>query len=147
MGVDVGTVRIGLSISDATGRVAGPLGLLERNSDDEDAEQLLRIAEENEVRGFVFGLPLHLDGREGDSVENARSLARHVKSVGKSRFEIWLYDERYTTNIAERILIQADMSRRKRKLLRDKMAAVVLLQGFLDRLAQGGHLKELCECN
>jgi putative Holliday junction resolvase len=130
LGIDPGARRIGLALSDAEGRFASPLGaVLVR-----DAEQAVRdIAAEvtrHEVERLVLGLPLRMDGSEGDAARNARKLAGRLEaSTGR---DVVLWDERLTSRAAERALREAGTHGRKRKEAVDSVAAALLLQSYLD---------------
>ena len=134
MGLDYGTTRIGVALSDGLRLGANPHMVISMEDQDLDT-QLARIADEYAVTVVVVGLPTSLDGTEHASADAARGLADRVRDA--IDLPVVLYDERYTTKVAERALLAADTSRRKRKQTIDKVAAAVMLQGFLDRLA--GH--------
>ncbi len=130
LGLDVGDVRIGVAVSDPLEVIAQPLASVKRISVSKDVESIKRLAEENEAGKIVVGVPKTLDDEVGIQ---AQKVLDFVESLGKAiEIPIVLWDERLTTAEAERALIEADMSRRKRKKVIDKVAAVLILQGYLD---------------
>ena len=132
LGLDLGSKRIGLALSDVTRTIASPLTTLIRRKFSLDAALLLRLADEHDVGGFVLGLPVNLDGTQGQSARSTRAFAANLaRSTGRP---ILLWDERLTTVAAERVLLEADASRRRRAAVIDKVAATLILQGALDRL-------------
>ena len=132
MGLDVGTKTIGLALSDVTRRIATPLETIRRTKFTQDAEDLIAIAAEMEVAGLVIGLPINLDGSEGARAQSTRSFARNLAALTSLPMAFW--DERLSTQAAQRALLEADASRKRRSDLIDKMAAAYILQGALDRL-------------
>jgi putative Holliday junction resolvase len=133
MGIDLGTKTIGLALSDLSRRVASPLKTIWRTKKfHPDALELLDLAREHDVGGLVLGLPLNMDASEGPRAQSTRAFARNL--AGLTDLPIAFWDERLTTVAAERVLIEADRSRRRRAELIDKMAAAYMLQGALDRL-------------
>lgn len=142
MGVDVGEVRIGVAVSDASNKVAIPFRVLERRGDKEDAAALVRLARELGAGEVVIGFPLGLARQEGASAQRAQALAERLEEVAGPGLKVWLWDERFTTCIAEKALIEGNVSRRKRRHLRDKLAAALILQGFLDRRLSVSEVRE-----
>lgn len=136
MGLDVGTKTIGLALSDVTRTVASPLETIRRQKFTIDAMRLFQLAREHDVCGFVIGLPLNMDGSEGPRAQSARSFARNLTRLPEQPegLVMTFWDERLSTAAAERTLIEADLSRKRRSEIIDKMAATVILQGALDRL-------------
>ena len=132
LGIDYGRRRLGLALSDEDGVLASPLPHLRRgHSIDRDLRDLASLASSHGVGAIVVGLPLHMDGSEGEMAEEATRFARALEqAVG---VPVELLDERLTSEEAERVLLEADLSRRKRKELRDGLAAVLILQCHLDR--------------
>lgn len=131
LGLDVGQKRIGLAVSDPLGITAQGLGVLHRRDPDSDLARLLEVAREYQVQKIVVGLPRHLDGRPGDAVPEITALARTLsEALG---VEVIFRDERLTTAEAERILLQADVSRKRRRQVVDQLAAVIILQAYLDQ--------------
>jgi putative Holliday junction resolvase len=130
LGLDVGDVRIGVAVSDPLEVIAQPLTSIKRTSVREDVESIKRLAAENEAGKIVVGVPKTLSDEMGIQ---AQKVLDFVESLRKAlEIPIVLWDERLTTVEAERALIEADMSRRKRKKIIDKVAAVLILQGYLD---------------
>jgi putative Holliday junction resolvase len=108
------------------------LTVLKRTKFKEDAAQLLRIAAEHQIGGFVLGLPINLDGTAGPRAQATRAFARNMNAL--TELPILLWDERLSTVAAERTLIEADASRSRRAQVVDKLAAAIILQGALDRM-------------
>ena len=132
LGLDVGTQTVGLALSDVTRTIASGLTTLARGKFAADAARLLEIAREHGVGGFVIGLPISLDGSEGPRAQATRAFTRNL--VKLTPLPVLLWDERLTTAAAERSLLEADVSRRRRSQVIDKVAATLILQGALDRL-------------
>jgi len=132
IGIDAGTKTLGLALSDITRTIASPLTVIRRTKFKEDAAELLRTAAEHKVSGFVLGLPTNLDGTAGPRVQATRAFARNLNAL--SELPILLWDERLSTAAAERTLLEADASRRRRAQVIDKLAAAIILQGALDRM-------------
>ncbi|MDR2251337.1 MAG: Holliday junction resolvase RuvX [Endomicrobium sp.] len=132
MGVDYGLKRIGLSITDLLRITASPFDTIESISIKKNAVKILEIAKANNVSVIVFGLPVNMNGREGEMSETVRKVVDEIKTLS-SDVEVTTIDERLTTAQAERILIEeGDVSRQKRKGLKDKIAAALILQTYLD---------------
>ncbi len=136
MGLDLGTRTIGVAVSDTARRVATPLRTLRRDRFGTDAAALLALAAERWIGGVVLGLPRNMDGSEGPRAQSTRAFARNL--AGLSDLPITFWDERLSTVAAERALLEADTSRRRRAEVIDHVAAGYILQGLLDRL---GHLE------
>ncbi|GAA6210943.1 Holliday junction resolvase RuvX [Hyphomicrobiales bacterium 4NK60-0047b] len=132
-GLDYGTKTIGVSISDTMQTISSGLETIKRTKFKNDVARLLEIIEEHEVKAFVIGLPLNMDGTEGPRVQSTKAFARNLANVTSLPLIFW--DERMSTQAAERALLEADSSRKRRKEVIDKMAATYILQGALDRLA------------
>jgi putative pre-16S rRNA nuclease len=135
LGLDVGTKTIGLAISDVTRTVATPLRTLRRTKFTADAAALLALAAEREARGFIIGLPINLNGTEGPRAQSCRAFARNLGVLTPLPIAFW--DERLSTAAAERALIAADASRKRRAEVIDAVAAGFILQGALDRMKAG----------
>jgi putative Holliday junction resolvase len=132
IGIDVGSKTLGLALSDATRNIASALVTLRRSRLAEDLRRLLDLAAEHGVGGFVVGLPLNLDGSQG---RRAQATGAFVRDLGKAtQLPIAYWDERLSTVAAERVLLEADLSRRRRAEVVDKVAATLILQGALDRM-------------
>jgi putative Holliday junction resolvase len=129
LGIDVGSVRIGLAVSDETQTLASPLATLP-NDPRTMWPRLAREVQEREVARVVIGLPRRLDGSEGEAAELARRFAADVERRTAVVVEFW--DERFTTAVAERSLIESGVRRRRRREVIDAVAASVLLQSWLD---------------
>jgi putative Holliday junction resolvase len=132
MGLDLGEKTIGLALSDVMRMIATPLVTLERTKFSADAQALISLMERNNVAGLVIGLPLNMNGTEGPTAQSARAFARNFE--GKRPIPILLWDERLSTAAVTRTLLEADMSRTRRKDVVDKMAASFILQGVLDAM-------------
>ena len=133
LGLDLGEKTIGLALSDTARRIATPLRTLRRVKFTQDAASLLEVVAEHQVTGLVLGLPRNMDGSEGPRAQSTRAFARNLSRLTDIAIAFW--DERLSTVAAERALIAADMSRKKRADLIDHVAAGYILQGALDRLA------------
>src|SRR5262245_32980111 len=112
--------------------IASPVETIRRAKFKQDGARLLALVGEHKAGGFVLGLPISLDGREGPRCQATRAFARNVSEI--SDLPILLWDERLSTAAAERMLIEADTSRRRRAEVIDKLAATIILQGALDRM-------------
>jgi putative holliday junction resolvase len=132
LGLDVGTTTIGLALSDVTRTIASGLVTLERSKFGADAGRLLKLAQEHAVGGLVIGLPINLDGSEGPRAQATRAFARNLGKL--TPLDMLLWDERLTTAAAERALLEADASRKRRAEVIDKVAATLILQSALDRM-------------
>ena len=133
IGLDLGSKTIGVSASDPDRRLAAPVETIRRRRFALDAERLLALAAERRAVGFVLGLPFNMDGSEGPRAQSTRAFARNLAK--HTELPIALWDERLSTAAVERALIDADVSRAKRKAVIDQHAAAYILQGALDRLA------------
>ena len=131
-GLDLGTKTIGIGISDPSLTIASPLLTIERTKFKADAAELLALAAKNEVNALVIGLPKNMDNTEGPRAQATRAFVRNLAALTELPMLYW--DERLSTAAAERTLIEADTSRRRRAEVIDKMAAAYILQGLLDRL-------------
>jgi putative Holliday junction resolvase len=136
LALDVGAKRIGLAVSDPLGITAQGLGVLTRKDRAEVLAQLLEVARKWQVQRVVVGLPRHLDGRLGDAAPEVLELASDLGEALGVRVVTW--EERLTTVEAERVLLQADLSRRRRRQVLDQQAAVLILQNYLDYCQQHG---------
>lgn len=133
LGLDLGTKTIGLAVSDLRRTIATPSEVLRRKKFTHDANALKDRIAERGVGGLVLGLPLNMEGGEGPRAQSTRAFARNF--AGLHPLPIMLWDERLSTVAAERALLEADASRAKRAEVIDQVAAGVILQSFLDRLA------------
>ncbi|QOG05086.1 Holliday junction resolvase RuvX [Aureimonas sp. OT7] len=132
-GLDLGTKTIGLAVSDLGLRFATPRPVLARVKFTQDAAALRKALDEARCGAIVLGLPLNMDGSEGPRVQSTRAFARNYSRLDERPIAFW--DERLSTVAAERGMIEADLSRRKRAAKIDSAAAAFILQGALDRLA------------
>ena len=132
MALDVGSRTIGIACSDALLMTAQGIETIRRTSLENDFNRLRELISEYEVHELVVGMPKNMNGTKGDRAEKTEEFVEKMKSVIDLPVTFW--DERLSTVMAERQLIAADVSRKKRKGVIDKMAAVVILQGYLDRL-------------
>ena len=132
MALDVGSKRIGVALSDPLKITAQGLQTFQRTTLEEDIKGLWKLIDEHEVSQLVVGLPKNMDGSIGFKAEEVQQFIADL-TAERSMDVIWI-DERLTTVSAERVLLEADVSRAKRKKVIDKMAAVVILQSYLDRL-------------
>ena len=130
LGVDYGQVRVGLAVSDPDRKFSFPLGMCERRGAQHDAAYFRSVVEQEDVGGLVVGLPVHLDGREGEKAVEARAFGTWLAST--TGLPVVFYDERFTTVQAEAALWQAGLTHKKRKSRRDMVAAQILLQTYLD---------------
>lgn len=134
IGLDIGDKRIGIAISDEMGWTAQGLRTIIRRANNEISE-IKEIIEEYEVKEILVGLPKNMNGSIGPQGKKVIAFAERLKTALSLPILFW--DERLTTVRAEKTLLEADLSRKKRKGLRDKLAAQFILQGYLDRKASG----------
>ena len=132
IGLDLGTKTLGVAISDTLRSVASPLETIRRTKFTADAAALEAILARREATGVILGLPLNMDGSEGPRGQSTRAFARNL--ARRIALPIGYWDERLSTVAAERALIEADASRRRRAQVIDHVAAGYILQGALDRL-------------
>ena len=130
LAIDPGQVRLGLAISDAERRLASPLTTYTRRSPQQDAEFFQRLVHEEEVGQLVVGLPVHMSGAEGQKAGEARTFGKWLGQV--TQLPVVFFDERLTTVEAEGFLLAAGLTNKRRKLRRDRVAAQILLQTYLD---------------
>jgi putative Holliday junction resolvase len=134
-GIDFGTVRIGVAISDATQSIASPFETYVRRGDSADRAYFQRLADEEQIARFVVGLPVHLDGRESAKSLEARRFGEWLAEVTQRPVDY--FDERFTTHEAQLHLAGAQLSKKKRKERLDKLAAQIMLTAYLERAARG----------
>lgn len=136
IGLDVGDKTIGVAVSDALGITAQGVTTIERVGIRKDTTRVLEYIKEYDCDGVVIGLPLKLDGTDSPQTEKVYEfkelLENKLRSNGMGNIGIEYYDERLTTVMAEKVLIEADVSRSRRKKVIDKQAAVLILQSYLD---------------
>lgn len=130
LGIDYGRVRLGLALSDPERRIASPLATYERQSRKADAAFFRDLIQREEITGLVIGLPVHTSGREGQLAAEARAFGRWLARL--TRLPLVFWDERFTTQAAESLLREAGLSAARRKARRDRVAAQLLLQSYLD---------------
>ena len=132
IGLDLGTKTIGVAVSDTILSVATPIKTIKRKKFSADADQLLKIISIKNCCGVVVGLPKNMDGSEGPRAQSTRAFARNFSA--KAQLPITFWDERLSTVAAEKALLEADTTRKRRAEVIDHVAAAYILQGFLDRL-------------
>jgi putative Holliday junction resolvase len=142
LGIDYGRVRLGLALSDEDGILASPLPTLPRSRHPrDDFHRIARLAREHSVARIVVGLPLLMDGTSGTMATEAKAFADQV--ADHTRLPVDLFDERLTSSEAERAMLEGNLSRERRKELRDGLAAVLILQAYLEtRLQEGGPARD-----
>lgn len=131
LGVDLGERRIGLALSDPTGCIAKPFGWIDVRKVPEPVQAVAEVARSQGVAAVVVGLPRHMNGQEGTGATGARAFAQAIRE--RLGLETYLEDERLTTALAQRVLIERKMRREKRRQAIDQTAAAIILQGYLDR--------------
>jgi putative Holliday junction resolvase len=136
VGLDLGTKTIGVAVSDPDRKLATGVETIQRKAFKVDAARLLGIAGERNAVGFVLGLPVNMDASEGPRAQSTRAFARNLAKLTDLAIALW--DERLSTVAVERELIGMDMSRARRAEVIDEHAAIFILQGALDRLANLG---------
>ncbi|SDW65483.1 putative holliday junction resolvase [Marininema mesophilum] len=137
MGIDVGEKRVGISVSDLMGWTAQGLETVSRTEDDGWLRRIGELIREYEVESIVVGLPRNMDGSIGDKGKACEVIAEDLKQRFSLPVKLW--DERLSTMAVQRTLIEADMSRKKRRKVVDKMAASWILQGYLDSQRRNTH--------
>lgn len=136
LALDPGERRMGVALSDETGLIAQPLETHRCTSLERDVAHVRDLVHRHAVREVVVGVPVQMDGRPGPTYERVRTLMDRLEQVLEVPVVGW--DERLTSKAAERLLIEADVSREKRKDAVDRVAAAILLQSYLDRLSVPG---------
>ncbi|MEQ8256375.1 MAG: Holliday junction resolvase RuvX [Roseovarius confluentis] len=136
LGLDLGTKTIGVAASDALLSSANPVETIKRTKFTADADRLLAIVTDRNAAGVILGLPRNMDGSEGPRCQSTRAFARNL--AARTDLPIGFWDERLSTVAAERALIEADLTRKRRAEVIDAVAAAYILQGALDRIR---HLK------
>lgn len=130
LGLDWGTTRIGIAISDRAGKVALGRPSREREDLESDLDYLEELVEEEDVRRVVIGMPLHMNGDVGQSAEKVREFKRNLEE--RLSVPVDTVDERLTSSEAERVMVKSDLRREERKEKRDRVAATLILQRYLD---------------
>src|SRR4051812_38328528 len=139
MGLDLGSRTLGLAVSDPGLMVASPVDTIRRQKFTQDVQALAKACQGREIAAFVLGLPVNMDGSEGPAAEKSRQFARNLLSRADLLGfppEIAFWDERLSTSAVSRLMIDFDMTRKRRGEVVDKMAAAYILQGALDFLAR-----------
>lgn len=131
LGLDFGLRRVGAAISDPGRSIASPLEQYERRDPVQDARHYAALVREHDVVRIVIGLPVHTSGREGEIATKARAWGHWLGGV--TNLPVAYTDERFTSLEADDIMVQSGLKRRKRKALRDQLAAQILLQAYLDQ--------------
>lgn len=136
-GLDIGEKTIGIAISDRSQIIANADRVIARKKFSRDAADIGEYIKTNEITGLVIGLPFNMDGSEGKRAQSSRAFARNLRGhLQPVCPPILLWDERYSTREAERKMLEADLSRKKRASKIDALAAAIILQGALDRLGE-----------
>jgi putative Holliday junction resolvase len=130
LGVDFGHVRVGLAICDSERIISSPLAVYERRNEALDAEYFRKLAETEQVAGLVVGLPVHMSGDEGEKAKQARAFGNWLAKITSLPIVFW--DERYSTKAAESHLRSAGLTHKRRKDRRDKVAAQIILQSYIE---------------
>ena len=133
-GLDLGTKTIGIALSDPGLRIATPFHTIQRTKFGKDAEELLALCARERIGGLILGLPINMNNTEGPRAQATRAFLRNLAPL--TDLPVVLWDERLSTAAAERAMIEADLSRRKRAEKIDAAAAAFILQGALDRLGR-----------
>lgn len=131
MALDLGDSRIGIAFSDIMNIIANGFETYNRYNNEKDFEYIVNLAKEHKVQEIVIGLPINMDGTEGERVQLTRAFGSKLQEL-LPEIKINYIDERLTTISAERVLLEADVSREKRKKVIDKIAATIILQSYLD---------------
>lgn len=134
VGIDYGSVRIGIALADTEVRIASPYENYTRRSPTLDAEYFCRLAREARVTRFIVGLPIHLDGRESPKSTEARRFGKWLGETTKLPVEF--FDERFTTTEAHSLLATTGLSQKQRKARLDKLAAQIMLSAYLETLGR-----------
>lgn len=129
-GIDFGTVRIGVAITDPERRIASPLENYTRRGEAADAEFFRQLTARENIRGFVVGLPIHLDGRESQKSSEARKFGQWLEQI--TGVGVAFFDERFSTSEAEQALMGAELTKKQRKARLDKLAAQILLSAYME---------------
>lgn len=140
MGLDLGEKTVGVAVSDTYRKVATPLETIRRKKFTLDAVRILELSSERDIKAIILGLPRNMDGSEGPRCQSTRAFARNLARLTDIPISFW--DERLSTVAAERALLEADTSRKRRAEVIDHVAAGYILQGALDRLTVIGAQNE-----
>jgi putative Holliday junction resolvase len=134
-GIDYGTVRIGIALSDNRRQIASPYENYTRSGPQADARRFQRLVKEEDVKLFVVGLPVHLDGRESQKSAEARRFGQWLTET--TGVEVRFFDERFTSSQAEQFLLEAEFTKKRRKARMDMLAAQILLAAYLESTGEG----------
>lgn len=134
LGLDLGSKTIGVAISDPLGWTAQGVTTIRRTKKEKDIEEIRKICEEYKVESIVLGMPKNMNGTIGEAGEKAIEFSELLKK--HLNIEVHMWDERLTTVAAHKAMLEADLSRQKRKKIVDKIAAIYILQGYLDRISK-----------
>ncbi|MBQ6820346.1 MAG: Holliday junction resolvase RuvX [Clostridium sp.] len=133
LGLDIGSKTIGVAVSDPLGWTAQGVTTIRRTKKEQDIEEIKKICKDYSVETIVIGLPKNMNGTIGESGERVIEFSEKIKESLGLKIEMW--DERLTTVAAHKAMLEADLSRNKRKKIVDKIAAIYILQGYLDRIS------------
>lgn len=134
-GIDYGTVRIGIAITDPAQSIASPYENYTRRDRQQDARRFQRLVEEEQIKRFIVGLPVHLSGDESQKSREARAFGEWLTEV--TGLPVEYYDERFSSSQAEQFLIDADLTSKRRKRRLDMLAAQIMLSGYLESKYKG----------
>ncbi|ASW43009.1 Holliday junction resolvase RuvX [Clostridium isatidis] len=134
LGLDLGSKTIGVAVSDPLGWTAQGVTTIKRTKKENDIEEIRKICDEYKVEIIVLGMPKNMNGTIGEAGEKAIEFSELLKE--RLNIEVQMWDERLTTVAAHKAMLEADLSRKKRKKIVDKIAAVYILQGYLDRISK-----------
>lgn len=134
LGLDLGSKTIGVAISDPLGWTAQGVTTIRRTKKEKDIEEIRKICEEYKVESIVLGMPKNMNGTIGEAGEKAIEFSELLKE--HLNIEVHMWDERLTTVAAHKAMLEADLSRQKRKKIVDKIAAIYILQGYLDKISK-----------
>jgi putative Holliday junction resolvase len=129
-GIDYGTVRIGVALADTDVRIAGPYDNYTRRTRGLDAQYFAQLAKDERIARFVVGLPVHLDGNEGQKSTETRAFGKWLEEVTDVPVEF--FDERFTTSVADELLSSRKLTKKKRQARRDQLAAQIMLTAYLE---------------
>ena len=131
MGLDIGSHTIGVAVTDELGITAQGLKTIRRKSKEEDLEEIIKIIDQFKIGKIVVGLPKNMNGTLGKQAERVLQWIKAIRE--KINLPVVTWDERFSTVEASRVLLEADLSRRKRKKAIDKLAAAIILQGYIEK--------------
>lgn len=138
LALDVGEKTIGIAVSDAGLSIASPVKIIRRTKFTQDMREIAKICEDYPIGAFIVGLPVNMDGSEGPRCQSIKDFTKNMMSqteIFGQELEVCFWDERLSTVAVDRLMIEADLSRKRRKEVVDKMAATYFLQGLLDSLS------------